>query len=493
VKTDKLQVRQMENRILDDSETTDLFWKLFNNPQSAIAITNEDGDVLLSNELFSSIITKAPSPLNFSLLLKNRKTNLPRENHEFSIDTGNQIIKLTLLDAQNQYGHYLWIATPDAEVAIHHKAAILKNLYRSFIDTTFGLILRTSPDGKILFTNQLFLQSFGFERYYQVKSESIEMIFENPEQYRIAMETLSNERRLSEEIIFFRKVDGSRLTGKVNCNVHQDESGAPVFNWTLLDISNQVESENTLKASNEQLAKVNQQMEKFLYSTSHDLRSPITSILGLVNLVQMESKDPIVLDYMEKIESSTQKLDKVIQDIMSFSRSTYTRLKSERIDFEMLAWKTFNQYRNHSEIKKIHFEVKAGANFPFYSDIERLEIIFDNIIRNAIQFYDSNKSRSFIQVKIITQRDYAKIEFIDNGIGIAKQYLDSIFTMFYKASHTSKGAGLGLYIVKETLEKLEGTVSVESEIGFGTVLRVTIPNDHKGKLIDRKLQLINQS
>ncbi|HTJ51004.1 MAG TPA: ATP-binding protein, partial [Cyclobacteriaceae bacterium] len=104
-----------------------------------------------------------------------------------------------------------------------------------------------------------------------------------------------------------------------------------------------------------------------------------------------------------------------------------------------------------------------------------------------------NKTKSFLTINITIDKAHALIEFIDNGVGIGKQHQDDIFNMFYKASHLSKGAGLGLYIVKETLEKLGGTISLESEIGFGTAFRVSIPNDHKGKLIGQKLQLKKRS
>ena len=129
------------------------------------------------------------------------------------------------------------------------------------------------------------------------------------------------------------------------------------------------------------------------------------------------------------------------------------------------------------------------GKFPFFGDTERLEIILDNIIRNCIHFYDINKARPFIKVNITIEMQQVMLKFIDNGIGIGQQHLDHIFDMFYKASHLSKGAGLGLFIVKETLEKLHGTIRFESEVGFGTLIMVSIPNDHKGRLINRKLEL----
>ena len=134
----------------------------------------------------------------------------------------------------------------------------------------------------------------------------------------------------------------------------------------------------------------------------------------------------------------------------------------QKVDFETLTWKAFNQFKDDPLLRKIGFDCKVSGVFPFFSDPDRLEIVIDNLISNAINFYDSNKARPFIKIHITLKKDVAVLEFIDNGIGIGKQHIDHIFNMFYKASHYSKGAGLGLFIVKETLEKMGGLIEVET-------------------------------
>ena len=240
----------------------------------------------------------------------------------------------------------------------------------------------------------------------------------------------------------------------------------------------------------EDLAKVNAQMEKFLYSTSHDLRSPLTSILGLVNLMRLEHPDPTMADYVDKIENSVNRLDEIIKDILRFSKNSYQRLKSEKIFLEPMIWKIIETNLGVGEsYKRIKFEVLVEENETFYSDSERLEIILNSIIRNAIMFSDSNKSIPFVTLKAVAINDELTIEIIDNGIGIAKAHLEDIFNMFYRATDRSKGAGLGLYVAKEAVERLKGNIQVESEIGFGSMFRVIIPNDSKGKLVSKKLRL----
>ncbi len=372
------------------------------------------------------------------------------------------------------------------------RLATLTSLCRSFIDTTFEILFRTTLDGKILFANRMFLQHFEFCDRKKIKECDVVELFEDHSHYRLMLEKLSLGKRILSETVFLKRKGGKRMTSLINANL--DSSGDGQFiSWTALDISSQVESEGTLLSRNNELGKVNRQMEKFLYSTSHDLRSPLTSILGLVNLMRMENKDPIIQDYVSKIEFSTFKLDRIIKDIMSFSRTTYQGTKSERIFFEALVWKSINNYRDNPNRRRVNFHVETVGDFPFFSDTERIEIVLDNIIRNSIHFFDANKARPFIRVNIAVEMEQVKLNFIDNGIGIGQQHLDHIFDMFYKASHLSKGAGLGLFIVKETIEKLHGTIHFESEIGFGTLIRVCIPNDHKGRLINRKLELRSHS
>jgi signal transduction histidine kinase len=148
-----------------------------------------------------------------------------------------------------------------------------------------------------------------------------------------------------------------------------------------------------------------------------------------------------------------------------------------------------NRYSIEPNFGNITFEIVAREKFPFYTDQERLEIILDNIVRNAFHFYDSNKAHSFVRITIIIDSTDAYVEILDNGIGIGKAHQSQIFNMFYKASNLSKGAGLGLYIVKESLHQLDGNIIVESEIGFGSLFKIRIPNHRKGLLIIRKLKL----
>lgn len=126
-------------------------------------------------------------------------------------------------------------------------------------------------------------------------------------------------------------------------------------------------------------------------------------------------------------------------------------------------------------LKKLDPIININGSIPFYSDHSRLLIIFNNIISNAVRYYDRWKE-SFLQIDIVVDKDKAEIHFSDNGVGIAEEFLDKIFKMFFRASYESKGSGLGLYIVKSTVEKLNGKISVKSKLGEGTHFTIEVPN-----------------
>jgi signal transduction histidine kinase len=350
-------------------------------------------------------------------------------------------------------------------------------LHQSFIDNALEFIFCTTANDTLLFANDPFIRHFGMPSCQQAIDGSAEVLFETPEDYRRLRDRVLEEQRVTTQTVHFKTANGGRMTGLVNCQCHKHENGMLILNWMVLDISHHVELKTRLRSKNEELKEVNSKMEKFLYSTSHDLRSPLSSILGLINLMRLETKDPEILDYIGKIEGSAVKLDRIVQDLRGFSNTSYKSKKIQRIVLEDLTQKVIASYHGTEYFRQIHFEITAHEREPFFSDAESIEIILDNIIRNAIHFYDANKVRPFVRIAIGTDAKELQLEVMDNGIGISKMHQSLIFDMFYKASHQSRGAGLGLYIVKESIQQLKGSVTVESEIGFGSIFRFRIPNN----------------
>lgn len=235
-------------------------------------------------------------------------------------------------------------------------------------------------------------------------------------------------------------------------------------------------SSDELMDSNLELKKLNEEMDRFVYSTSHDLRAPLLSILGLLNIIESENTQYDIKGYLKLLRDSTVKLDRFISDIIDYSRNTRLEINCVEVDFTAVideSFKHLNYMPGCSTLLKL---INIDDHAKLFSDDRRLSIIFNNLISNAIKYQKPDIEDSFINIEAEINASELKVEIEDNGVGIEEKYLDHIFDMFYRASPEAKGSGLGLYIVQETLEKLQGTIEVESTYGEGTKFTVTIPN-----------------
>ncbi len=230
-----------------------------------------------------------------------------------------------------------------------------------------------------------------------------------------------------------------------------------------------------LEDERERLAKVNKEMDSFLYSTSHDLRAPIASILGLANLAKMDLQDETALKYFEMVESRVKKMDSVISDILQLARSAKTDLKFEQIDFNRLLQEVIADVKFNKGAKAINLRYVPNPNYLFRSDNGQLKIILGNLISNAVKYHLVEQADPFIAVRFFKMNDEIVIEVEDNGTGIAKEFQEKIFNMFFRASTQSEGTGLGLYIVAEAATKLQGKITVQSEVGKGSTFTLRLP------------------
>ncbi len=242
--------------------------------------------------------------------------------------------------------------------------------------------------------------------------------------------------------------------------------------------SNRQLQEEVLRQQNEQLIKINKELDSFVYSVSHDLRSPLSSILGLVNIAKLEGfRNPEMLNtYFEMIERSVLKLDDTIKEILDYSRNARGELTIEEIDVEKMIHNAFSQLQYLPGYDGTKKQVNVHNHSALYSDAYRLSVILLNLISNSLKYGDDVKDQKIIQVTATITPAHCTLQVHDNGIGVHSDYIDNVFKMFYRATDRSQGAGLGLYIAKEMIEKLAGTISITSELGKGTVITISIPN-----------------
>jgi signal transduction histidine kinase len=250
----------------------------------------------------------------------------------------------------------------------------------------------------------------------------------------------------------------------------------------FIDLSNNLKIKveqraQELEVQNIELKKANFELDKFVYSVSHDLRSPLVSALGLIALMKEETSLNSLLHYMQLLENLMLKLDTLIKDILDLSINSRQPAQNELIDLQKLFDDIFESNKYYHKLRFIDKKIEVFQKVPLYSDRKRLNIIFNNLITNAIKYSREEEHQPIIRVKAYSFNQQVIVEVEDNGEGIGKEHLDKIYDMFFRATTNSHGSGLGLYIVKETLAKLNGNIQVESELGKWTKFTVKIPNN----------------
>jgi two-component system sensor histidine kinase/response regulator len=227
---------------------------------------------------------------------------------------------------------------------------------------------------------------------------------------------------------------------------------------------------------NKELEIANSELEKFVYSASHDLRAPLVSIKGIINVARMEQLDPKATQYLDMIERSTNKLNDFVSNIINYYQNNQSDELQEEINFTTLAEEIFSRYEHYEGAERIEFRKDITQTSPFKSDEHRIRMVLNNLISNAIKFSDLKKSQCLIDLQIIQNKEKALIKVADNGVGISPDVLPGIFEMFHSGANKNIGSGIGLYIARQAVRKLNGNISASSEQGKGTRFTFEIPN-----------------
>jgi signal transduction histidine kinase len=232
-----------------------------------------------------------------------------------------------------------------------------------------------------------------------------------------------------------------------------------------------------LVQSNQDLLKTNRELDNFVYSVSHNLRGPLSSILGVVNLSRIASDvDPA--DLFLKIEDSVKKLDETLNEIVDYSRNARAEKISTPVDLRAIFDHNVEKLRYLPHAENIDYRLTMECDKTAHSDPYRINLIIHNLLSNSIKYCDPQKHDMVVSL-IVSCSDSLCLRFEDNGVGISDHAMPRIFDMFYRGNVRSDGAGLGLYIAREAIEKLQGTIDVLSTENVGTTFVINLPiHDH---------------
>jgi PAS domain S-box-containing protein len=238
------------------------------------------------------------------------------------------------------------------------------------------------------------------------------------------------------------------------------------------DITDMVTLNRKLHEQNEALERANRELNRFIYSMSHDLRSPITSSLGLVNLILQECQEEETIRHATMLNKRLNRLDQLIHEILDFVRQRNEQTQIEPINLAELVQQIVESRGYFEEFPHTTFKTGSDLTISVYAERRKLETVLENLLSNAFKYRDASKPQHVIE--LTARKEEQKVIFCirDNGIGIASHHLSRIFDMFFRASSSSDGMGLGLYIVRQLLHSMDSTIEVESRPMEGTVFTV---------------------
>jgi two-component system sensor histidine kinase/response regulator len=235
-------------------------------------------------------------------------------------------------------------------------------------------------------------------------------------------------------------------------------------------------SNSLLAVKNEELQKAYNELDKFSYSVTHDMRGPLLSILGAIEAAQHIDDITEIRKMLTMMKDSVRNLDDFIKSVHDYYNLNRGELEIKEIDFNEIVEEQIRIFNFTYLVSDVEFRTSIEQKETFRGDEVSIKLILNNLLSNAFKYQKRDHKGKFVDLKILVENGKAVIEITDNGVGIDKNYVGDIFNMFFRASAQEVGSGFGLYNVKAAVTKLNGKITVDSEINKGTSFKVTIQN-----------------
>jgi two-component system sensor histidine kinase EvgS len=359
----------------------------------------------------------------------------------------------------------------------------VENQIQILIDNIPIQIVVTSLDGRILMVNPKILHDYKLTKKDMSRYNVLDFYAERKARESVLLE-LQQKGKVEQKIIKFRHLDQrvySMMTSIIPISYHNEKALLSIS----VDLSQRLEMEKELQESKVKAEQANQSKSEFLANMSHEIRTPMNSVIGFSELLAKQISDPIQKDYLDSIMRGGNALLGIINDILDLSKIEAGKLDIalESLDMKQLSMEMESIFQVKLIQKNLNFKLDMDASLPQYLllDSTRIRQILFNLLGNTIKFTSSGH----IKLSVLKSREdieKSKIDLLivveDSGIGIKKEYLKEIFYTFeqQKGQDAGKygGTGLGLAICKKLVQMMNGSISVESELGIGSKFTVLL-------------------
>jgi PAS domain S-box-containing protein len=353
--------------------------------------------------------------------------------------------------------------------------------YQQVVDNISDGLIVYNTQQEIEFVNKQLLQIYGIS-HEEIQFKKLEDFVSSAYKEPLKKQMLDRiEGKPAPSQFEYKAIDGQ---GKEIC---LEARVCPIYYAGVLikvqiavrDITATKRHEQKLLEQNAELKKINFELDRFVYSASHDLRSPLLSMLGLIDLCEIHSEEQNNVALYGMMRKNIERLDNAIKSILQYSESARKALCFEPIDIKALIHEEIElQQANTNKYPiELHIEIAVAA-VDFVSDKIKIQPIIKNILSNAFCYQRAEETKKYIKISFSLDNNIGTLIIEDNGEGIATNKLDKIFDMFYRNSEQSEGIGLGLYICKESIHRLGGSIQTHSILGKGTTFTIRIPNQN---------------
>ncbi|MDB4903936.1 MAG: His Kinase (phospho-acceptor) protein [Mucilaginibacter sp.] len=246
------------------------------------------------------------------------------------------------------------------------------------------------------------------------------------------------------------------------------------FSYAGIMIRNLANSKKKIIEQNDNLQVINAGLDKFVFNVTHDLRSPLISLVGLTDLIEEETSIQQIKSYTLMMKNSLEKQDQFINEMLTFIKSKHLGVLKEECSLTSIIDSVITHNHYGSNGSAIHFYKEIGAD-EIYSDALKLRVILNNLVSNSVKYSDPKKDEKWVKVRTYLSKTDAVIEVEDNGLGIRQNDQERIFDEFYTSGNNKKSSGIGLYLVKDAVTQMNGRIEVKSELGLYSKFIISIP------------------
>ncbi|WPP51524.1 sensor histidine kinase [Catalinimonas niigatensis] len=349
---------------------------------------------------------------------------------------------------------------------------IAKNYLKSIFEGIIDMLIIFDEHMFIKEVNHKTIELLGFDESCLI-GQPVSSLFPRGEKKLINLikTKLVKQGFLYNQETSFRQAIGDVLPVSISLSVlkdnHNEEKG---FILIAKDLKHVLLTANALKQKNEEL-------KTLVYKVSHDLKGPVASVIGLLNLVDMAGDDlPTIQNYLFHVRSSLDKLNHTIVSLLEYSLSSQPDYEIETIYIKDLLIEVIQSYASFPGRNQVTIQLEATEDLIIKTGRKLLTSIFQHLIENAITYRAPFKKHALLKITTYRQGKNILFTFKDNGCGMESQVAARAFDMFYRGTQTSKGSGLGLFIAKTNIERLGGEISLSSKTGLGTEVRLHLPS-----------------